>query len=227
MKPNIYIIAGCKGGVGKSMVSIALLDYILMETKDVVLIDNDINNPDVYKAYKNEVFCKLLDITTKDDQIDLTNLIVSKCKDIVIINTKAGNNKSLIEYCNTYNNLLISELKKKIIILWVINRQRDSLELLYRFFEITQNIDIHVVINGHFGDINQFEIYNNSEIKNKIESNGSKSIFFPDLADRVADDIYSKRLSIVNAIDSLPLGNKAELIRWRNEINVIFKGIIE
>ena len=38
----------------------------------------------------------------------------------------------------------------------------------------------------------------------------------PDLADRVTDDLYSKRLSIVTALETMPLGNKAELKRWRS-----------
>lgn len=45
-----------------------------------------------------------------------------------------------------------------------------------------------------------------------------KSLTFPELADRVSDDIYSKRLSITNALKELPLGNRAELSRWRNEV---------
>ena len=41
------------------------------------------------------------------------------------------------------------------------------------------------------------------------------TIDLPDLADRVTDDLYSKRLSIVKAIETMPLGNRAELKRWR------------
>ena len=39
----------------------------------------------------------------------------------------------------------------------------------------------------------------------------------PDLADRVSDDLYSKRLSISRAMTELPIGNRAELARWRRE----------
>ncbi len=37
----------------------------------------------------------------------------------------------------------------------------------------------------------------------------------PDLADRVADNIYTERLSIAAASKVLPIGHRAELQRWR------------
>jgi len=39
----------------------------------------------------------------------------------------------------------------------------------------------------------------------------TKALNFPDLADRVADDLYKDRLTISAAEEKLPLGNRAEL----------------
>ena len=50
------------------------------------------------------------------------------------------------------------------------------------------------------------------------------SITSPDLADRVADDCYVKRLSLNAAAQSPLLGNRAELGRWRPEVR---KGLAE
>ena len=51
-----------------------------------------------------------------------------------------------------------------------------------------------------------------------MEGRGGRSVTFPDLADRVADDLYSKRMSIAVASKDMPLGNRAELHRWRGEV---------
>jgi hypothetical protein len=52
------------------------------------------------------------------------------------------------------------------------------------------------------------------------------SVTFPELADRVADDLYVKRLSIAAASKKLPLGNRAELARWRGEAHRVLAGVM-
>jgi hypothetical protein len=81
--------------------------------------------------------------------------------------------------------------------------------------------DVHVVRNGYFGEEKKFEIYNTSNVRETVEGRGGKSVTFPDLADRVADDIYSKRMSLAAAAKSLPIGNRAELGRWRSEVRKV------
>ena len=54
----------------------------------------------------------------------------------------------------------------------------------------------------------------------------SIGIDFSDLADRVADDIYSKRLTIKQALEDMPLGNRAELKRWRSLVWSMFESVI-
>ena len=81
----------------------------------------------------------------------------------------------------------------------------------------------HVVRNGYFGSEAKFQLYNESKIKQAIEQRGGKSVTFPDLADRVADDLYSMRLTIDKAAasDALPFGNRAELLRWRELVHTM------
>jgi len=102
----------------------------------------------------------------------------------------------------------------------VINRQRDSLELLKDYMDAIPDTLVHVVRNGYFGDEKKFELYNSSKTRSAVESRGGQSLNFPDLADRVSDDLYSKRLSIAKALKELPIGNRAELSRWQGEFNI-------
>jgi hypothetical protein len=56
-------------------------------------------------------------------------------------------------------------------------------------------------------------------VRDTVRAGGGKSVLLPDLADRVADDLYTKRLTIEAAGKSLPIGNRAELARWRSEVS--------
>jgi MinD-like ATPase involved in chromosome partitioning or flagellar assembly len=51
---RIYWIGGSKGGVGKSMMTVVILDYLLEQGEKVLLVECDTSNPDVWKAYSNE-----------------------------------------------------------------------------------------------------------------------------------------------------------------------------
>ena len=73
MAKPIYLIGGRKGGVGKSIVSMALVDYLHELGTDVLLIDSDTSNPDVGRAYQNSVETKLLDLDVNDGWIALIN----------------------------------------------------------------------------------------------------------------------------------------------------------
>src|SRR5579862_9447440 len=52
---RIYWIGGSKGGVGKSMMTVVILDYLLEQGEKVLLVECDTSNPDVWKAYGNEM----------------------------------------------------------------------------------------------------------------------------------------------------------------------------
>lgn len=70
----------------------------------------------------------------------------------------------------------------------------------------------HPVRNGYLGEENKFEFYNGSKSRSAVEPRSGQSVTFPDLADRVSDDIYIKGMSIAVAIKELPLGNRAALM---------------
>ena len=66
MNAPIIYVGGSKGGVGKSKLSFALIDYLMSNGHKVLLLESDTANPDVYKAHlahANEGFiCKLSEV---------------------------------------------------------------------------------------------------------------------------------------------------------------------
>lgn len=228
MKQPIFVIGGSKGGVGKSTVSVSLIDHLLNEGKEVLLIESDTSNPDVAKMYSEEVKTELINLDHADGWIDLVNICDENPDSIVIVNTAARNNSGVAAYGVNLNSTL-NDLNRSLITLWVINRQRDSIELLRDYMEALPNSTIHVVRNSYFGEERKFELYNSSSTKKMVEdpaNNNGKSITFPEVADRVSDDLFSRRLSISAAFKELPLGNRAELQRWQKKAKNMFGEII-
>ena len=222
---RIYWIGGSKGGVGKSMVSFAAIDYLLSEGRKVVLVECDNANPDVFRAYKDLVHTERADLDEGDGWIHLVNVCDAHRGSTVVVNTAARNNVAVTRYGQTLDSSL-EALDAKLVALWVINRQRDSLELLKEFIEAVPRAEVHVVRNGYFGDERKFELYNASKLRTSVEGRGGQSVTLPDLADRVADDIYTERLSLCAAAKSLPIGNRAELGRWRAEVRKVLVRLV-
>jgi hypothetical protein len=222
---RIYWIGGSKGGVGKSMMTVAMLDHLLEQGSKVVLVECDTSNPDVWKAYREQVETELINLDEADGWIHLVNTCDRHREGVVVINTAARNNLAVKQYGETLDSSL-QELGSQLVALWVINRQRDSLELLREFIDAVPKAAVHVVRNGYFGDEKKFELYNSSKIREEVEGRGGKSIMLPDLADRVADDIYCRRISLKVAAKELPIGNRAELGRWRGEVRKVLAGVL-
>jgi hypothetical protein len=223
MSKPIYLVGGSKGGVGKSMVTMALIDNLTAKGEKVVLIETDTSNPDVWKTYKDDTKGALVNLEEGNGWIELINICgdVENADAVIVINTRAANNQGVQRYGETLNSTL-EELDRKLVALWVINRQRDGLELLKDFREALPNALVHVVRNGYFGEESKYQLYNGSKIRKTVEEAGGKSVTFPDMADLLADDIYTKRLTIAKAATDLPIGNRAELKRWKALASVMF-----
>ena len=82
MNASMFYIGGSKGGVGKSKVSFALIDYLISNGHKVLLLESDTANPDVYKAHlahANEgLVCKLSNLDEAEGWIELVNFEVGR-----------------------------------------------------------------------------------------------------------------------------------------------------
>jgi len=221
----IYLVGGDKGGVGKSMVSLALLDY-LRDTEKVLLIDTDNSNPDVYKTYSSKVKSDAISLDVKDGWFALVDCAEAHNEHTIVINTAARFNVALKLHGSMLNEYA-SQVGRKLVTLWVINRQIDGLIALSDYLEVMTNSEVHVVQNGKEGAAESFTIYQNSNIRKTIEGAGGKSLFFPDLAYRVADGLYSKRIQFEDAARDMTISNRIELQRFRSAAAMMFKEIVK
>ena len=211
----LYFIGGSKGGVGKSILSMILADFLTQyRQRKIILVESDTSNPDVGKTFvhNDDVEVISLSLDNADGWIELVNYSEASDKDIVI-NSAARSGEAVEKFGGTLIGSL-DELQRQLVSFWVINRQRDSIELLKKYMDVVPG-ELHVVRNTFYGEPQKFELFNNSKTKIEAEKRGA-TIDLPDLADRVTDDLYSNRLSVAKAMLEMPLGNRAELKRWRS-----------
>jgi hypothetical protein len=216
MSRSIFLVGGGKGGVGKSLFSMTVVDYLDGTGGGPFLVETDTSVPDVYKTYKDEVGGELVNLDEREGWIDLVNLVESKPESTIVINTGARNQTGINNFGQTLGKAL-PQLKRKLIVFWLIDRKRESLELLTDFTEALPEAEMHVVRNMYLGTEKKFELYNGSKMKATIEKSGGRSLNFPELADRVTDAMNKARLTIAKASAELSLGDRMELERWREE----------
>ena len=99
------------------------------------------------------------------------------------------------------------------------------MELLAGFREMMPCAQVHVLRNGMLGGEHKFELYNQSNQRKQVEAAGGKSVVFPELADRVADYLYTQRAPIGKALECLPLGDRSALHRWRKQCAGMFEEV--
>ncbi|MGA7122146.1 MAG: hypothetical protein WBY94_18730 [Polyangiaceae bacterium] len=70
---GLYWVGGSKGGVGKSMMTRAMLDYLIEQRSNAVLVECDTSNPNVWKAHREQVEAVLINLDDAYDWIHLVN----------------------------------------------------------------------------------------------------------------------------------------------------------
>ncbi|MBN3846087.1 protein mobD [Paraburkholderia sp. Ac-20342] len=216
----IYLVGGSKGGVGKSFVALALADYLLRRDIHAALVETDTSNPDVMKAVQDEMHCIAYNLDDANGWIGLVNYCDEHRDAAIVVNTAARSQTGVEQFGATLAGAL-GELRRQLVVLWVINRQRDSLELLNAFNRTFPDAVMNVVRNGYFGPAEKFTLYQGSQLRRSVELHGH-SLDFPDLADRVADELRSQRMSIRKAAETMHIGERVELLRWRSLCDAMF-----
>ena len=225
---TIYVIGGGKGGVGKSITSHELVDCLRIpvldtaatpspEPNNVCYIESDDSNPDTYKAIHNSagVNAEVCNLDNEDGYVRLVNTIGTRTDLPVVINTAARATATLVDH----GGLLATaaqEQGRKLVMLWVINRQRDSLELLRQWLDSKQAYSaVYGVRNLYFGAPEKFDRYNNGRLKTEITG----TIDLPEVTAELADYLTDHRLCFWSERDrdgkAFSLGYRLALNSWR------------
>jgi hypothetical protein len=214
---DVYFIGGGKGGVGKSLVGMGGVDRLRRLGKSVLLVESDNNNSDVAKCYANILSTQCIDLETGNGWIEFLNLVDANPDKVIVVNQRAANREGLQNYAKMARDGL-RELQRRLVVLWVMNAQRDSVELLHDFLELLPGTEVHAIRNLYYARESDFVQYERSEARKLLESQGHAAACMPVLASYVTDQMYNERVSIEEAC-KVSFGLKQEINRWRSIVD--------
>lgn len=221
MKP-IYIVGSSKGGVGKSLLTMALLDYFSQIGESCFLVETESRLMDVHRSYRHLPFA-VLDLSSELGSIGLIDLAYRHRDRVIVVNATAMS----IEGIEKYSQNLITELAaldRQLITLWVIDRLTSSLDSLAEYLKIVRGSTVHAVINNYLGDEDYFYAYQNSSVKSSIEAAG-KSLVLPVLNSYICDKFFNTNATIEDAATGMLLGYRSVLNSWRKKCHDMFDSI--
>jgi hypothetical protein len=225
---NLIYVGGSKGGTGKSIVCMALVDYVrkTYPEDEILLIETDSSNPDVGRLYRKTegVISRGLVLDEDSGWMGLVNDIDETSARHVIINSMAASNLGIQNHGALLDqNILSGRLNVKFNVFWVMNRNKDSSTLLRDFLQWMKSATVYPVLNLYFGQDDEFYFYRASQdIHETILERGGRTIVFPNLNDMIADRLYTDEINLEELPLHLKLGMRTGLERWLSQVKQNF-----
>ncbi|CAK0765966.1 putative Chromosome partitioning protein ParA [Gammaproteobacteria bacterium] len=229
---RLILVHGDKGGVGKSTLARATLDYLYRRRRVPIVYDADNCNGQIYRFYKDIFPVKQLNIDLRGsfdevlDKIAANKKASSQTNVFVDLPAQAGNS---IDAALSELRLVeaLDSIHARATLLFVIGRTKDSVNAIQIAFDLFGEIaDLVVVKNEFFGEADRFIIYDASPTHQNIVKSGAKELLIPALW----GDTYSivDRLSLPFfrvAESNLQLSVKARISAWLNKFDAQFEKI--
>lgn len=227
---NVTYVGGSKGGTGKSLTSMALVDYLRKTFPDdkVMLIDTDSSNPDVGRLYRGRYGMTVEGVLLDDAEkgwISMVEMIGDTDAKHIVINSMAASNIGIQTQGKLFEES-IQSLDVDFKILWIMNRHKDSTTLLRDFLKYIKSPSVYPVLNLYFGEQDEFLFYRSSlDIQQIIGERGGRELFFPNLNELIADKLYTDEINFEELPALLKVGMRTSLKRWLESVKEVFDTI--
>ena len=169
MQKDLVYVGGSKGGTGKSMVCMALVDYFRKTfPKDTILLfETDSSNPDVGRLYRETKGVTLRGLVLNEEDsgwMTLVDAIDETKANHIVINSMAASNLGIQTQGTLLDqNILDGNLAVNFKVFWVMNRNKDSVTLLRDFLSNMKSATVYPVLNLYFGKEEEFSFYRANE----------------------------------------------------------------
>lgn len=220
MKDTVFYVGGSKGGVGKSMVAIALIQYLIDrfdDEKSIHLLETDHGNPDVWRIYRNKLSVNLFSLDEDQKGWQGVADLIERTKDTVfVINSAATSNVGMAVHGRDFSTFLeeISDVCD-FVTFWVLNRQKDSVLLLEDYLKVMDAGRLIVVRNNYWGPREEFGLYEQIRDKSeRIRKRVEMELDFPSLSDLVADEFYTGGRTIPETLKHLTMFGRISFKSW-------------
>lgn len=145
----VWLVAGNKGGVGKSIVAKSMTDWLCSETVPVIVVEGDTRTPDVRAAFGGFLSTEKFDLSEARGWEEYSDFICNtEFNGHIVTNLPDAISDRLIFSLLALNELAVSH-GIHVKLLFVINTLPDGLHLLERLGEGFK--DIYIVKNLYFG----------------------------------------------------------------------------
>lgn len=225
---QLIFCTGFKGGVGKSFMSMAVVDYLNSKEMSPVVVETDTTNPDIFKVFEGKIPTFACDLDVDDGWSSLFTICDGNAKSPVVVNAAARADKGFSKNIESLA-CAMEALQRQPVSMFMMNAERDSMDLLCDFFDATQGINLHKIVvikNGYFGEDDAFGLFNTSKIKKRVEEKGGASMYLPPLPSIVRQKIKIERMTFEDAGKSLSFGDRIFLDAWQKKVRISLEKIL-
>ncbi len=232
MKNTIYYVGGSKGGVGKSIITTVLVQFLLDrygKDKTVHLIETDESNPDVGRIYSGKIPVTPLVLDENETGwITLFGLLEKNENALFVINSAARSSRGIEANGENFSLALQDQsVPYDFVTFWPINRQLDCVNLLMDYLSVMRYGPVFTIRNAYWGEPKDFVIYDSmmGKAKNKelAQSRIHGILDFPALNDLITLQFYSYSKTIPEVAGLLNVFMRQIFLSWKNRAYEMFE----
>lgn len=178
---QIIFIGNDKGGVGKTTVCAALVEFLLAYNLPFILFDADRSNPDIRGAYKELAGCRLALFSEADRfQDSPNNLYLAAQDNTVVVNLPAQVSAPLFEWFQENEILdIAAEDDIQFHFFHVTDGQYESLNILLQYLEFFQQRVGHIIVKNWGKTENWKALESHSQLQEYIHQYQIPVLDFP------------------------------------------------
>lgn len=200
---KVYLISGDKGGVGKSWVATALVEYLKECGKTITIIETDMSNYDVGAPYtlhpESGISVVGIDLTKQKGSELFLDTVLETESDCIVINSRATGNDFVESQIAFYENL--AELDCDLTVIWSMFSEKDCVVALKKFCDGSKvdykNVIVSLNLHSTQGE-NDFS-YHRTDFCEKMRAGGVREMFFPVLPKRISEQIRNDKETFESA----------------------------
>lgn len=218
MTKTVWLVAGNKGNVGKSVVAKALVEWHQKRGENVIVVDGDIETGDVAQAFTTDVdIVEQFDLSTGNGWAHFADWICSANPNAQIVtNLPDGVTEKTLMALERYKPT-VDAFGFATRALFVMNTLPDGLRLLPRLLKVVRHV--YPVKNLFFGPPRDFVFFERKYARHFPAS----TVFLPKLCGPVMNQIRADGLSYSQVLEGgnmqcHSLYSRMELTQWLDRV---------
>jgi hypothetical protein len=232
MQNTIYYIGGSKGGVGKSIITTVLVQFLLDrygEKKTIHLIETDESNPDVGRIYSGKIPVTPLVLDERETGwITFFELLEKSENTLFVVNSAARSSRGIEANGENFSLALQDQsVPYELVTFWPINRQLDCVNLLTDYLRVIRYGPVFTIRNTYWGEPKDFLIYDSmiNKAKNKelAQARIPGVLDFPSLNDLITLQFYSYGKTLPETAGKLNVFMRQIFLSWKNKAYEMFE----